>query len=229
MKRRSETEINWLVLEVLRRISRICFIVDSKDIDHAVSVALRSGIKWIQYREKELNKRAIYLNALRIRELTNRFDASLIINDYVDIALAVDADGVHLGQDDLPLNKAKKIMGDKIVGISTHNIQEAIEAERGGADYIGFGSIFHTNTKKDTIISGLNGLKEVVKAVKIPVIAIGGIDADNVIAVLETGCYGIACSTGIKKGQIKDNINRFLSILYPTMSKEDQNSDDKRA
>lgn len=204
------------MLEVLKKISRICFIVDSKDIDYAVPVALRLGIKWIQYREKGSNKRAIYLNALRLRKLTNKFDACLIINDYADIALAVDADGVHLGQDDLPLKEGKKIMGDKIIGISTHNLKEAIEAERGGADYIGFGSIFPTDTKADAIVRGLDGLKEVMGAVKIPVIAIGGINRDNIVSVLETGCYGVACSSGITKGQIKDNINKFLNLLNLT-------------
>lgn len=217
MKRIAETGINWLVSEVPKKISSICFIVDSKDIDYAVPIALRSGIKWIQYREKGLNKRAIYFNALRLRELTNKFDACLIINDYVDIALAVDADGVHLGQEDLPLKEAKKIIGDRIVGISTHNIKEAIEAERGGADYIGFGSIFPTDTKTDAIIRGLKGLEEVVKAVKIPVIAIGGINTDNITAVLETGCKGVACSSGITRGKIEDNINKFLLAL--SMSK----------
>ncbi|MCL6572520.1 MAG: thiamine phosphate synthase, partial [Bacillus sp. (in: Bacteria)] len=101
---------------------------------------------------------------------------------------------VHLGQEDLPLKEARKIMGNKIIGISTHNLQEAIEAEKGGADYIGFGSIFPTTTKDDAVVQGLDALKRVKDSVNIPVIAIGGINTDNVKSVLDAGCDGVAVS-----------------------------------
>lgn len=193
-----------------KKISSICFIVDSDNINY-VPLALRLGIKWIQYREKKLTKKEIFLKALELREITNRFGACLVINDYADIALTVDADGVHLGQKDLPLKEAKKIMGDRIIGISTRNLYEAIDAQNGGADYIGFGSIFPTDTKSDIIVQGLDHLKEIVNCVKIPVIAIGGITVDNVRAVFETGCFGVATSSGLLKGDIESNISKFLS------------------
>lgn len=141
------------------------------------------------------------------------FKACLIINDYADIALAVDADGVHLGQDDMPLREAKSIMGDRIIGISTHCVEEALEAERDGADYIGFGSIFPTATKEVGTPKGVDGLRLIKNAVTIPVIAIGGIRPDNVMAVFESGCEGVAVSSGLLDGDIKRNAQRFLASL----------------
>ncbi len=190
----------------MKRFSRICFIIGSGNIEITVPLILGAGIRWVQYREKNKTKKEMFFDALKLRETTRRYDACFIVNDYADIALAVDADGVHLGQDDLPLADAKRIMGDKIIGISTHNLQEAVEAEKGGADYIGFGSIFPTDTKEDVIIQGLEALKAIKNSVKIPVIAIGGINAGNVKSVFETGCYGVAVSSGLLKGNIFDFI-----------------------
>jgi thiamine-phosphate pyrophosphorylase len=187
-------------------------IVDSDNI-HAVPLALQQGIKWIQYREKRRTKKEIFSKALELRKLTDKFNACLIINDYVDVALSINADGVHLGQEDLPLREAKKIIGEKIIGISTHNLNEALNAENDGADYIGFGSIFPTDTKSNIIVQGLNRLKEIVYSVKIPIIAIGGITVNNVKSVFETGCFGVAASSGLLNGDIKENISKFLSSL----------------
>ncbi len=195
------------------RLSRICFISDSGSIEHAVPALLKAGIRWIQYREKNRTRREMFHDALRLREITRRFDACFIVNDYADIALAVDADGVHLGQDDLPVKEARKIMGGRIIGVSTHNVQEAIDAEKEGADYIGFGSIFPTATKKDAVLQGLDALRNAKHSVKIPVIAIGGINADNVKSVFETGCYGVAASSGLLKGDLKENAEKFLSVI----------------
>ncbi len=191
---------------------RICFITDGSD-EEAVLTILKSGIRWIQYRGKGRTKKEMFDKALRLRKITKNFDACFIINDYVDIALAVDADGVHLGQEDLPLKEARKIMYNKIIGISTHNLHEAIDAEKGGADYIGFGSIFPTATKNDAIVQGLDALRKVKDSVKIPVIAIGGINTDNVRSVFDVGCDGVAVSSGLLRGNIKENARRFLSII----------------
>jgi thiamine-phosphate diphosphorylase len=103
-------------------------------------------------------------------------------------------------------------MGDKIIGISTHNLKEAIEAENAGADYIGFGSIFPTDTKEDVIIQGLKALKAIRNSVKIPVIAVGGINADNVKSVFETVCYCVAVSSGLLKSNVRENAKKFLSV-----------------
>ncbi|MBI5212582.1 MAG: thiamine phosphate synthase, partial [Nitrospirae bacterium] len=148
------------------RLSRICFVSDSCGIETAVPVVLKAGIRWIQYREKNRTRREMFHDARKLRELTKKFDACFIVNDYADIALAVDADGVHLGQDDIPVKEARKIMEGRIIGVSTHNVQEAIDAEKEGADYIGFGSIFPTATKEDVILQGLYALEKVKQSVK---------------------------------------------------------------
>ncbi|MBF0558808.1 MAG: thiamine phosphate synthase [Nitrospirae bacterium] len=196
--------------------SRICFITPSSHISagllQTVRLILESGIRWVQYREKGKTRRDIFFEALKLREITRTFNACLIINDYADIAVAVDADGVHLGQDDLPLKEAKKIMGNRIIGISTHSVQEALEAEKDGADYIGFGSVFHTTTKEVGAPKGLAALKIVCNAVRIPVVGIGGIKPDNAQQVFETGCAGVAVSSGLLEGDIKKNAAIFLSV-----------------
>lgn len=201
----------------MKKLNRVCFLTPegiSKDqIIEIVLSVLESGIRWIQYRDKSNTKKTIYENALTIRKITKDFDAILSINDYCDIALAADADGVHIGQDDLPLKEAKKIMGNKIIGISTHSILEASEAYHGEADYIGFGPIFHTKTKDAGHPKGLNELKKVVESIKIPILAIGGINANNVSSVLEQGCYGIAISSGLTEGDIRENTKKLLAIF----------------
>ena len=174
-------------------------------------MVLKSGIRWVQYREKGKTRRELFFEAVRLREITRTFNARLIINDYADIALAVDADGVHLGQDDMPLKEARSIMGNRIIGISTHSVDQALEAEKGGADYIGFGSIFPTVTKDVGTPKGVDVLRAVKSVVAIPVIAIGGIKPDNVLSVFETGCAGIAVSSGMLDGDIKKNAERFLA------------------
>lgn len=195
--------------------NRICFITAPSDIGagllQTVRTVLESGIKWIQYRDKTGPRRDIFYTALKLREITSRFDACLIINDYADIAVAVDADGVHLGQEDLPLKEARRFMGDRIIGISTHSIPEALAAERDGADYIGFGSVFTSTTKEAGAPKGVEPLRLVGNAVGIPVIAIGGIKPDNVFYVFKAGCAGVAVSSGLLDGDIGDNARRFLS------------------
>lgn len=196
------------------RFSPICFITgasSSGSPDADVSVLLESGIRWVQYREKNKTKKDMLYEALRLREIAGKYDACFIVNDHVDIALAVDADGVHLGQDDLPLAEARKIMGNRIVGISTHSLDEALSAERGGADYIGFGPVFLTTTKDAGAPKGVDVLRQIKDSVSIPVIAIGGIKAGNIQSVLGAGCYGVAVSSGLLKGDIKENAKRLIS------------------
>jgi len=194
-------------------LDRLCFITGSDDPENRVLSLLESGIRWIQYREKDKTRRELFQTALNLRRITQRFNACLIVNDYADVALAVDADGVHLGQDDLPLKEAKKIMGDKIIGISTHTIEEAIGAEEGGANYIGFGPVFNTETKNAGKPKGLDLLRKVKASVGIPVIAIGGIKVDNSVSVFQTGCDGIAVSSGLIQGDVRANAKKFLSIF----------------
>ncbi len=171
-------------------------------------------MKWVQYRDKEKSRREIYEEAIILRKLTKEFNAVLIVNDYADIALAVDADGVHLGQDDLPIREAQKIMGkDKIIGISTHNLKQAIEAEKEGADYIGFGPVFYTLTKDAGIPKGIDVLQEIKRHVQVPVVAIGGINIENIRSVLDTGIDAVAVASAILSGDIENNVKIFMEII----------------
>jgi thiamine-phosphate pyrophosphorylase len=198
-------------------LNGICFITDSTSSPLPVAVTvegvLRAGVRCIQYREKNLPRRTIWENAVILRKLTARFNAILIINDHSDIALATDADGVHLGQDDLPLKEARKIMGTKITGISTHDLQQAKEAELGGADYIGFGPVFHTTTKDAGAPKGAGSIRMVKQNVNIPVIAIGGINAGNLASVLKAGADAVAVASAICKGDIAINAEQFIRII----------------
>jgi len=178
-----------------------------------VKAALEAGIKFFQLREKEGSRHLIYEEALRLRELTRTFSASLIINDYADIALAVDADGVHLGQDDMPLKEARKIMGKKIIGISTHNLEQAKEAENSGADYIGFGPVFHTLTKDAGSPRGIDNLRIIKENISIPVIAIGGITHHNIKSVINAGADTVAVATAVCRGDITENAKKLIGLL----------------
>lgn len=178
-----------------------------------VRIAVSSGIKTIQLREKLLSKKDIYKEALDIRSLTLRYGVTFIVNDYIDIALAVDADGVHLGQDDMPVKEARKIIGRrKIIGVSTHSLKQALDAEASGADYIGFGPIFKTATKDAGKPKGIASLKKIKEHINIPIAAIGGITHDNAWEVLNNGADAIAVASAILSGDIKENIKMFLSI-----------------
>lgn len=196
----------------------LCFITDRKacklSCEKMTLKVLRAGLKWVQYRDKEKSRREIYEEAIRLRKLTKDFNAVLIVNDYADIALAVDADGVHLGQDDLPVREAREIMWrDKIIGISTHSLEQAIDAEKEGADYIGFGPVFHTVTKDAGRPKGTDMLQEIKRHVQIPVIAIGGINLENIKLVLDTGVDAVAVASAILKGNILKNTRRFMDII----------------
>jgi thiamine-phosphate pyrophosphorylase len=195
----------------------ICLITDrgscSVPVYEATFSVLKAGITFVQYRRKEGTRREFYEEALKFRKLTRYFGATLIINDFADIALAVDADGVHLGQEDLPLKEARKIMGKKIIGISTHDLAQAKEAEAGGADYIGFGPIFHTATKDAGRPRGTEGLTVIRQHVSIPVVAIGGINIHNIASVMLAGADAVAMASALCRGNVAANAERFVDFL----------------
>lgn len=196
----------------------VCFITDRKACDltseEMALLALRSGIRWIQYREKGKSRLAVYRTALRLRELSRDFGACLVINDHTDIAAAVDADGVHLGQDDLPVAEARKVLGKgKIIGISTHSLKEALRAEADGADYIGFGPVMHTMTKDAGAPKGVAMLKRVSGRVGIPVVAIGGVNSGNLDTVISSGAHAVAVASAILKGDVCKNVDGLLERL----------------
>ena len=174
--------------------------------------ALLGGVKFIQYREKQLSKRESYKIALQLKEITKKFNATLIINDDIDIAMAVDADGVHLGQEDFPVQAARKILGDdKIIGLSTHSFKDAEEAQGSGADYIAIGPIFRSTTKDVREPLGADIIKEIRKISRLPVIAIGGINENNIEDIMKTGADGAAViSAIIAKEDITGAVKEFI-------------------
>ena len=194
-----------------------CLVTDRRlcglTCEEMTRIALEAGAGWIQYREKERTRREIFHEARKLRALTAEYGATLVVNDHVDIALAVDADGVHLGQDDLPLKEARRVLGNRIIGISTHSLTQATEAEQGGADYIGFGPVFFTATKDAGEPKGLEMLGLIRKAVKIPVVAIGGISAENLSRVLGAGTDAVAVASAVLRGDISENVRSFMRIL----------------
>jgi thiamine-phosphate pyrophosphorylase len=164
-----------------------------------VAQMIDSGVKVIQYREKEKTARQKYVECLKIREMTRQAGVTFIVNDHVDLALLVEADGVHLGQDDLPPEKVRELVGPKmLIGLSTHSPQQARAAVRSGVDYIGVGPIFATKTKKDVCEPvGLEYLDYVVKNISLPFVAIGGIKEHNIAEVRSRGAKCIALVTEI--------------------------------
>jgi thiamine-phosphate pyrophosphorylase len=156
---------------------------------HDVRKAVEAGVRFIQYRNKNAGTRLLYEEACRMKEICSGRGVKLIINDRIDIALASGADGVHIGQEDLPYPVARKLLGrDKIIGVTVHSLAEALEAMREGADYLGVSPIFATATKSDAgTPCGLETLKRIRQACAIPLAVIGGIDLTNVDTVIETG------------------------------------------
>jgi thiamine-phosphate pyrophosphorylase len=175
---------------------------------------LAAGVKFLQLRAKRMSPRDFLQLASLARPLTRSRVCKLIVNDRVDIARAADADGVHLGQEDLPLHVARKLMADKIIGISTHSAEQAIKAEQGGADYVGFGPMFGTHTK-DTGYSarGAEMLRQVRGAITIPIVAIGGITENNVTTVWQAGAASAAIIGDILRADdIAAKVKRILAL-----------------
>lgn len=183
-----------------------------------VKEAIAGGADAIQLRGKGYTTRQLLEEALILKDITRENNIPLIINDRVDVAWVADADGVHLGQDDLPIAWARKLLGkNKIIGISTYNVEQSIQAEKAGADYLGVGAVFPTATKPDAhVMSGLEILTEIKKNVNIPVVAIGGINAENAEQVRAAGADCIAiisaivAATNIKEAA-RDLREKFLA------------------
>lgn len=190
-------------------------LVPPSKIDRIAKTVIQGGARIIQLRGKALPTQDLIRTAKSIRQVAEENNAVLIINDRVDIAVLADADGVHLGQDDLPIEDARRILGrQKIIGISTHNEDEAKDAQIRGADYISFGPIFATKTKKDAQgPKGTEKLKELRRCVSIPVAAIGGITLKNAGAVYEAGADCIAViSALLEYDDIKKQVGRFIKL-----------------
>ena len=186
-----------------------------EDFEKKVEEALKSGVDIIQYRAKKKNAKDMIEEAIVLKKLCIKYGVPLIINDRVDIALAVDADGVHVGQEDIPVLYVRNLIGNKkILGLSTKNLKHVEEANKLPVDYIGFGSIFPTNTKEDAKVAGLKQLEEAVNISLQPIIAIGGINESNIDEVLKTGCSGVAIVSAIFAGKnIKENVKNLKARI----------------
>lgn len=186
-----------------------------KDFYESVEASIRGGAKIVQLREKNMDTRDFFKRALKLKEICHKHGVDFVINDRLDIAIAVDADGVHLGQSDMPIQKAKEILGHKkIIGISAKNMEEALEAQKYGADYIGVGAIFATDTKKDSGLIDLETLKDMTNQINIPVLAIGGIGLGKLGYLKDTGIDGICVISDILGSDDPEKRTRELLEEY---------------
>lgn len=165
---------------------------------HVVELAIKSGVTMIQLREKDLGPEAFLKEALAMKKITSHYNVPLIINDNIDIALLCDADGVHIGQEDGTIEEARIRLGkDKIIGVTAKTIDQALVAQKAGADYLGSGAVFGSTTKTNAKYLSLDSLQAICEATTLPVVAIGGIDEGNVTKLKQTGIKGIAVVSGI--------------------------------
>lgn len=192
-----------------------------KPLIEALTQAARAGVKVFQYRNKTAAMKEAYAEALPLRKLAAELDVLFIVNDRCDLALAVDADGVHLGQGDLPLDLARKVVGpDKLIGISTHNPDQVSAASEGKPDYLGFGPIFKPGSKQDhDPVVGIEGLRAIRALTSLPIFAIGGITVENVRDVMKAGANGVAVISAILKApDITQAVRDFLAQMPPPAS-----------
>lgn len=189
--------------------------VATKPLPEAVRLALEGGVRAVQLREKDLPIRELLAMAQELRSITREFGAKLFINDRVDVAVAVDADGVHLGHQSIPVEAARKVVGmSMLIGVSTHTMEEAKAAVTGGADFITFGPIFETPSKvKLGAPVGLNDMKSLITAIKIPIFALGGIHGGNIQQVVMSGVAGVAMISAILAApDIRTAASKFAQV-----------------
>lgn len=181
------------------------------------SAAIAGGVKHIQYRAKGLSKQEAYVHSRQLKVLAHQNQVTLLINDSVDLALAIEADGVHLGQEDLPLSIARALLGPRrVIGISVHTFEEAHEAEIGGADYLSIGPVFPSTTKPDRPPIGCERLRQFREKVHLPLVAIGGISALNIRQVMETKVEGVAVAAAIlSRPDVTKATAELVSLIYP--------------
>ena len=190
-------------------------LMTAPTLEQAVNDAIKGGCTVVQLREKHATSREFYQLALSLKRITGYYGIPLIINDRLDIAAAVNAEGVHLGQKDLPADIARAVLGEeKIIGVSANNLQAAINAELDGADHIGVGAVFQTSTKTDTKPVTIDKLKEIRSAVKIPMVAIGGIKRSNISQLNGTGINGVAVVSAVIGSKNITAAARELKALF---------------
>ena len=187
----------------MKNLDLSLYLVTDKSDDvekflNTIEEAMKGGVTVVQIREKTAETLDFYNLALKVKEITTKYNVPLIVNDRVDVALAIDADGVHVGQSDMPCDVTRRLIGeDKILGVSAATIDEAKKAQKDGADYIGSGAVFPTTTKDDAPSITKKDLKEIVESIDIPVVAIGGINLENAGELTDTGIAGLSVITAI--------------------------------
>ena len=180
-----------------------------------IETACRSGVTIVQLREKNLTTNQYYQLAKQVKEITDAYQVPLIIDDRLDVCLAVDAAGLHIGDDELPVSVARQVLGpDKILGVTAKTVKRALEAEEGGANYLGTGAIFPTTTKENAPITLISTLKTICQRVAIPVVAIGGLTSENIDQLIGTGIAGVAVVRDLMQAEdIESKTQAFLTKL----------------
>ncbi len=180
-----------------------------------IETACRSGVTIVQLREKNLTTNQYYQLAKQVKEITDAYQVPLIIDDRLDVCLAVDAAGLHIGDDELPVSVARQVLGpDKILGVTAKTVKRALEAEEGGANYLGTGAIFPTTTKENAPITLISTLKTICQRVAIPVVAIGGLTSENIDQLMGTGIAGVAVVRDLMQTEdIETKTQAFLTKL----------------
>ena len=185
-----------------------------------IETACRSGVTIVQLREKNLTTNQYYQLAKQVKEITDAYQVPLIIDDRLDVCLAVDAAGLHIGDDELPVSVARKVLGsEKILGVTAKTVKRALEAETWGADYLGTGAIFPTTTKENAPITLISTLKTICQTVAIPVVAIGGLTSENIDQLIGTGIAGVAVVRDLMQAEdIEAKTQAFLTKLDDIIS-----------
>ena len=180
-----------------------------------IETACRSGVTIVQLREKNLTTNQYYQLAKQVKEITDSYQVPLIIDDRLDVCLAVDAAGLHIGDDELPVSVARQVLGpDKILGVTAKTVKRALEAEEGGANYLGTGAIFPTTTKENAPITLISTLKTICQKVAIPVVAIGGLTSENLDQLIGTGIAGVAVVRDLMQAEdVEAKTQAFLTKL----------------
>lgn len=208
-----------MILKKLKNFG-LYFITDSKLTKKTaiedVKAAIKGGVKIVQYREKDLSTKQMIEEAREIKQICKKSNVLFLINDRIDITIAVNADGVHLGQEeDMPYNIARNLLGkNKIIGLSAHSVRDALQNQKIGADYTSIGPIYHTTTKKIANTIGLEPINQLKNKLKIPFVAIGGINESNINEILKAGAKNVAIISGIvAKDDVKDAVKNFIKKI----------------
>ena len=194
--------------------------VGEQTLCQQVESALKGGVTCVQLREKELGEADFLAEAIEMKKLCKKYGAVFIVNDNLEVAIKSNADGIHVGQQDMNAKDVRRLIGDdKILGVSVHTIDQALTAEKSGADYLGVGSVFTTTTKPDATVVSYETLALICKAVSVPVVAIGGINKDNILRLSGSGVDGVAVVSAIFSARDIEKECRELRILSEKMIK----------